>query len=256
MDPQRIAFYASIPLVVVSTFILQKNKYGLIFSIISLLLISCTFLSTSYTKMLNVDEKFVATLKNSKEEGRMLIIEPELWMHALPALTDKPSIDGYSPWERYLPYFRNLRFLNNFGLWSEGITVEQKQKVYDQVFLNVSKFAIKYILIHENSSIKLPVYLNFETIYNQNGWKILKLKQSIDLIENGTLINIDPNELLIYPQANTIFLKQTYFPGWQASCGKIKQSFDGLTIIENSRCEKIVLKYNPVFALPQLLLKS
>jgi hypothetical protein len=256
MDPQRIAFYASIPLVIVSAFILQKNKHGLILSIISLLLISFTFLSTSYTKMLKVDEEFITTLKNSKEEGRMLIVEPEEWMHALPALTDKPSIDGYSPWERYLTYFRNLRFLNNFGLWSEGTTLEQKQEVYNQVFLNVSKFAIKYILIHDNSGIKLPTYLEFETIYNQNGWRILKLKQSISFIENGTLISTDPNELLIYPQGDTILLKQTYFPGWQASCGKIKKSIDGLTIIENNDCGKIILKYNPISALPQLLFKS
>jgi hypothetical protein len=255
IDPQRIAFYASVPLVIVSASILQKNKYGLALSIISLLLISFTFLSTPYTNMLKIDENFITTLKNSKEEGRMLIVEPEMWMHALPALTDKPSIDGYSPWERYLPYFRNLRFLNNFGLWSEGTTLEQKQEVYDQVFLNVSKFAIKYVVIHKNSPIKLPAYLDFQTEYDKNGWKILKIKQPISLIDNATLVQENPNELTIYPKADRMLLKQTYFPGWQISCGRIKRSADGLTIIENNNCEKIVLKYNPLSALPQFYKK-
>ncbi|MDI6825963.1 MAG: glycosyltransferase family 39 protein [Candidatus Aenigmarchaeota archaeon] len=256
LDPYRVAFYASIPLAIISAFILQKNRVGLTLSIVAILVVSLTFLSTRYTKMLHIDENLIATLKNSPEEGRLLMIEPELWMHIVPALTNKPSIDGFSPFERFLPYFRNLGFSNNFGLWFEGTTLEQKQEVYNQIFLNVSKFAIKYIIIADNSPIKLSEYLEFETIYNQNGWKILKLKQPISFIENGTLTKISPNELLIYPQGDTLLLKQTYFPGWQTSCGKIKKSVDGLTIIENKNCEKIVLKYNPLSALPQLSFKS
>jgi hypothetical protein len=185
----------------------------------------------------------------------MLMVESQSWMHIYPALTDKPSIDGFSPFERFLPYYSSLNFSNYLGLWYETATPEQIQEVYDQTFLNVSKFGIKYILIQDNSTIRLPSYLDFETLYNENGWKVLMLKQPISLIENGTLTTISPNELLIYPQNDTVFLKQTYFPGWQTSCGSIEKSIDGLMLIHNDNCKEIRLKYNPISALFQSLFK-
>jgi hypothetical protein len=255
LDPYRVAFYASIPLAIVSAFILQRNKFGLAISVIAMLIISFTFISTEYTKVLQIDEDLITTLKNAPE-GRLLMVEANGWMHILPALTDKQSIDGFCPFERFLPYFRNLGYSNFLGLWFEGTTQKQIQEVYNQVFLNTSKFAIKYILIKDDSPIKIPEYLDYETIYNKNGLKVLMLKQPVNFVENATMEIISPNELVIYPLGDKILLKQTYFPGWQASCGKVKRSVDGLTIIENNNCNRIVLKYNPLSALPQLLFKS
>jgi len=255
LDPYRVAFYASIPLVVVSAFILQKNKLGVVTAIVASLIISFTFLSTNYTKNFQIDEELISTLKNAPQ-GRLLIVEAEGWMHIIPVLTNKPSIDGFCPFERFLPYFRNLGYSNFLGLWFEGTTQQQIEEVYNQVFLNVSKFAIRYIIIKDDSPIKIPEYLYYETIYNKNGLKVLMLKQAVNFAENATMEVISSNELVIYPLGDKILLKQTYFPGWQASCGKVKKSADGLTIIENNNCNRIVLKYNPLSALPQLLFKS
>jgi uncharacterized membrane protein len=254
IDPYRVAFYTSIPLAVLSAFILQKNKSALIVAILASLMISFTFLSTNYTKNFQIDEDLINTLKNAPE-GRLLMVEAEGWMHIIPALTDKSSIDGFCPFERFLPYFRNLGYSNFLGLWFEGTTQQQIEEVYNQVFLNISKFAIKYIIIKDNSSIKIPDYLNYETIYNKNGLKVLMLKQSVNFAENATVNTISPNELIVYPKGDRILLKQTYFPGWQASCGKVKKSVDGLTIIENENCNMITLKYNPLSSIPQLLFK-
>jgi len=255
IDPYRVAFYSSIPLAIVSAFILQRNKSALIVAVLASLIISFTFLSTDYTKNFQMDEELISTLK-SAPQGRLLIVEAEGWMHIIPALTDKPSIDGFCPFERFLPYFRNLGYSNFLGLWFEGTTQQQIEEVYNQVFLNVSKFAIRYIIIKDDSPIKIPEYLYYETIYNKNGLKVLMLKQAVNFAENATMEVISSNELVIYPLGDKILLKQTYFPGWQASCGKVKKSADGLTIIENNNCNRIVLKYNPLSALPQLLFKS
>jgi hypothetical protein len=251
IDPYRVAFYAAIPLSILTAYIFQKNMLGLGISVIVLLILSFVFFSTQFTKMLPLDEGLVTTLKEAPP-GRMLMVEASPWMHILPALVDRPSIDGFSPFERFLPYYSNLNFSNYLGLWYETATPEQIQEVYDQTFLNVSKFGIKYILIQDNSSIKLPNYLDFETLYQKNGWKVLMLTQPISLIENGTLTVISPNELIILPQNDTVFLKQAYFPGWQASCGSIEKTIDGLTLIHNDNCEEIRLKYNPISALFQL----
>jgi hypothetical protein len=249
LDPQRIPIHAAIPIAIVVSYSLRKNKLSLLLIAIAFTAISISLFTTNFCTGVTIDKKIIQALKED-EYGRFITPEAPRWTHMLPLFTGKPSIDGHSPYERFLPELRKYKH-QNFGSWFEGVTIEERNAIYRHLIENSEKYAIKYVLVVNGSAFIMP-NVSYTTVYSSPEVAIMKLENNVSFIEGGTYKWLDANTVLIHPTKDRVLFKEAYAPGWKTSCGNLKSNEDGFMIIEGN-CKEIVLRYAPsMFDIPNV----
>jgi hypothetical protein len=249
LDPQRIPVHATIPIAIVVSYSLRKNKLSLLLIAIAFTTISLSLLTTNFCSSIRIDEKIIQTLK-AGEDGRFIAPEAPVWTEMLPLFTGKPSIDGHSPYERFLPELRKYKH-QNFGSWFEGVTIEERNTIYKHLIENSEKYAIKYVLVVNGSAFIMP-NVSYATIYSSPEFIIMKLENNVSFIEGGVYKWLDANTVLIHPTKDRVLLREAYAPGWKTSCGNLKSDEDGFMLIEGN-CKEIILRYAPsIFDIPNV----
>jgi len=241
IDPYRVAVFAVIPMSIFAAYTLQKNKVGILLLTISFLLISSVLLTTVWPFGIEIDKNLIEKLKIAPE-GRIIAPEPPTWIHMLPALTGKGSIDGLSPYERYLPELRKLKN-QHFGLWFDDVTIEQRNKIYSSFITNSEKYGIKYIIFTKESKFVMP-NVNYTLLYSSKEFDVYMLNNEVNFIEGGKMERPNPNMMIVYPSEENVLIKEAFAPGWKTSCGTISPNLDGFILLSGD-CKEMVLTYKP-----------
>jgi hypothetical protein len=241
LDPQRIAVLAAVPIAIISGHFLKENKRGFLLVFTAFLIVSSTFLTLDLAKGTKVDANLVEVLQKAPE-GRFIAPESPSWFPLLPVLTGKPSIDGLSPFERILPEIRALP-CQHFGLWFDGISVDERNKIYSHFITNSEDYAIKYVIITKNTSFIMPD-VEYESIYSSDGFEVLSLRNNISFVTGGDYERPGAQTFIITPHSDVISVKEAYTSSWKSDCGNVTADNLGFIKIEG-KCDSIILRYEP-----------